>query len=93
MGVRVEFTDRHGAIDGLESGHDGQLGALPHDFHEHCHVHVFLLKERVEPMLTVVAHEAFRGVPGETDGSHDVLVFTDPCGDLLYTLRGGWALP
>jgi hypothetical protein len=43
-------------------------------------------------MLAIVAHEAFGGVPGEADGPHDVLVFTDPCGDLLYTLRGWRAL-
>jgi hypothetical protein len=54
---------------------------------------MFLLEERVETMLAVVTHEALGGVPGETDGADDVLVFTDPCGDLLYSLRGGWALP
>jgi hypothetical protein len=41
----------------------------------------------MEPMLAVVTHEAFRGVPRETDGPYDVLVFTDPCGDLLYSFR------
>jgi hypothetical protein len=52
-----------------------------------------LLEERVEPMLTVVTHEAFGGVPCEADGPHDVLVFSDPCGDFLDSLWSGWALP
>jgi hypothetical protein len=46
----------------------------------------------MEPMLAVVTHEAFCGVPGETDSADDVLVFSNPCGDLLYTLRGWRAL-
>jgi hypothetical protein len=51
-----------------------------------------LLEQRIEPMLTIVTHKAFGGVPGEADGSHDILMFSDPCGDLLYTLWGGRAL-
>jgi hypothetical protein len=43
-------------------------------------------------MLPIITHEAFGGVPRKADGSHDVLVFSDPCGDLFYTLRSGWAL-
>jgi hypothetical protein len=44
-------------------------------------------------MLTVIAHKAFGGVPGEADGPHDILMFSDPCGDFLDALRRGWALP
>lgn len=93
MGIRVEFADGHRPINGFERGHDSQLRGVPHDFYECRHVQVFLLKERIESVLPVVTYEAFRGVPGEADGSRDILVFMDPCGDLFDSLWSGRALP
>ena len=91
--VRVEFAHGHCAINGPKGLHDRQFRGVPHYFRQDHHVHILLLEERLEPMLAVVTHEAFGGVPGEADAPHDVLVFTDPCGDLLYSLWSGWALP